>query len=282
MTHATLHIGNLLLAVTDAPLPVPARASGSLTLQLRTVATDAPLRPEAPPLVEMDSWAAFSSPGLLSFVGKSAQYRPIEVARVDLRPGGSEGTVLYRSDLREQPFIYPLDQLVVIHMLEQSGGLLMHGAALAGARGGFLVAGPSGAGKTTLSQAFAPLDGARVLTDERAVVRPGPGGWLLDGTPFCGAGFFAEDATVPLRGVLLLDQAEEDRLVPLTPARALAMLLRCHFPAVWRPSALETALGRLEQLVRDVPCMLLRNRRGGEAPRLVLDLVERLSCEVPC
>ena len=68
-------------------------------------------------------------------------------------------------------------------------------------------------------------------------MRPAPGerGWLVGGTPWPGEGGFAENRSVPLAGLVLIEQADRDELVPLSPARALALLYRCHFPPLWDP-----------------------------------------------
>jgi len=147
----------------------------------------------------------------------------------------------------------------------------MHAAAIAGRDGALLVAGPSGAGKTTMSRATAEL-GAHVLSDERTIVRPASdgGGWLLGGTPWPGEGGFAENRSVPLRGLILLEEADADALSPLSPARALALLYRCHFPPLWDARASERTLGHLERLVRDVPAFLYRNRKGRDAAERLL------------
>jgi hypothetical protein len=138
---------------------------------------------------------------------------------------------------------------------------------------GALCVGVSGAGKTTLARAFAALPGTLVLSDERSLARPEGQSWVLDGTPWHGDGGFAVRATVPLTAVLVLEQAHEDCLAPLTPARAMASIFRCVFRPLWRPDNQEQVLSTLEQLVRRVPCYALRNQRGGRAPLLVSALL---------
>jgi hypothetical protein len=73
---------------------------------------------------------------------------------------------------------------------------------------------------------------------------------------------------------MLLEQADVDEIVPLSPARAMAVLHQCHFPPFWSPKGRLAALDSLERLVLSVPAYRLRNRLGGDAPRL---LMERLS-----
>src|SRR5262249_5772259 len=148
------------------------------------------------------------------------------------------------------PYRYPIDQLLVIHTLGVAGGVLIHGAAIRGRDSALLVAGPSGAGKTTMSRAAAAL-GARVLSDERTIVRPRSEGWILGGTPWPGEGGFADNSTAPLAAIILLEQSDRNELIPISPARALALLYRCHFPPIWDPMAADRTLGHLERLVRE-------------------------------
>ena len=160
------------------------------------------------------------------------------MVRVELSRDGLEGRYLYDDDW---PYLlqYPLDQLLVIHALGVAGGALMHAASIAGRDGAFLVAGPSGAGKTTMSLAAAPL-GALVLSDERSVVRPAPGGgWLVGGTPWPGDGGFAEERSVPLRALILLEQSDRDELTADLARAGAGLLYRCHFLPLWDPIARE-------------------------------------------
>ncbi|HZS41918.1 MAG TPA: hypothetical protein VFF06_34045 [Polyangia bacterium] len=241
------------------------------TLLLHASPTDEPLRPAGAARAEQDSWAGFEQGDTVSIAIKIPGYSPAEVLRVDLPSGGLEGRLLHRTDLHIAQLTYPLDQLLLTHALAIRGGVLMHGAAIAGPNGGFLVAGPSGAGKTTMARAAHGLPGARVLSDERSVVRPTADGWVIDGTPWYGEGQFAERATVPLRGVMWLEKSDRDEIAPMAGARALANLYRCHFAPYWSTANAERTLDNLERLVREVPVHLLRNRQGGDGARMLLE-----------
>jgi hypothetical protein len=122
-----------------------------------------------------------------------------------------------------------------------------------------------------MSRAVA-AEGAHVLSDERTVVRPSVthGGWVVGGTPWPGEGGFAENRSVPLAALILIEQADVDELVPISPVRALALLYRCHFPPVWDARASERTVANLERLVRERPAFLYRNRKGPEAARRLL------------
>jgi hypothetical protein len=268
-------VGGIALQIEgDCPPDAGALApeAPDITLHLAAVSSPAPLRPPGAPALERASWRGFldGDTVVLCIAGAGD---PPEAMRFELPRRSLQGRLYFRDDVPPRPFCYPTDQLLVIHALGVAGGFLAHAAGIAGRDGAFLVAGPSGAGKTTMSRFAAPL-GARILSDERTIVRPRPGAdgqWLLGGTPWPGEGGFAHNSSVPLRGLILLEQADRDELVPLSPARALARLYGCHFPPLWDPDAAERTLDHLQRLVGDVPAFVFRNRKGPDAARLLLD-----------
>jgi hypothetical protein len=267
-----LVVGGVGIALEgDVPGPFACDASESPEILLRLSAqqTSGPMRAAGTPTFECTRWAAFVDGDTFTLCVKNKQ---VERVRVELPRQGLEGTYAW-SDPAPYPYEYPANQLLTVHALGVAGGALIHGAAIVGPRGGLLVPGPSGAGKTTMSRAAAAL-GARILSDERTIVRPSRGGgWLLGGTPWPGEGGFADNASVPLRGIVMLEQADKNELVSISPARALALLYRCHFPPHWDSVASERTLGHLERIVREVPTYLFQNVKGSDAARMLLEKV---------
>jgi len=276
VTHVVAGVGISLVGdFTAPPVGVVAQCAEApvVTVELTAERVRGPLRPSLLPVVERDSWVAFNDGERIQLCIKDTGRTPTEAMRVELVRGELVGRYLYDHDW-PYPFQHPIDQLLVIHALGVGGGALTHAAAIAGRDGALLVAGPSGAGKTTMSRATAAL-GAHVLSDERTIVRPRAnasdgGGWLVGGTPWPGEGGFAENRSVPLRELILLEQAPHDELVPLSPARALALLYRCHFPPLWDAPASERTMASLERLVREVPAFLFRNQKGPAAAERLL------------
>jgi hypothetical protein len=279
--------GVAIMLAGDMPTEHAAHGEGAATIELRlqTHVAAAPLRPAGTPAIEVDSWVAFLDDDRVTLCIKDASATPLEVLRVELPREGLVGDAYYRTDAAPRPFAYPSDQLLTIHALGVGGGVLAHAASIAGRDGAFLVAGPSGAGKSTMARACSEL-GARILSDERTVVRPlaasadrdgdgngepERGAWALGGTPWPGEGGFAHNSSAPLRGLVFLEQADRDELAPITPARALALLYRCHFPPVWDAKAATRVLDHLARLVQDVPAFVFHNRKGPASARLLLE-----------
>ena len=121
------------------------------------------------------------------------------------------------------PFHYPQDQILLMVALAGSGATVHAAGAAVRGRGIFL-AGPSGAGKTTLSRLMA-AEGHGVLSDDRVIVRRDAGGFALHGTPWPGEGGYAAPGGLPLAAAVFLAKGSENRLRRLAPRDLARRLL---------------------------------------------------------
>ena len=131
------------------------------------------------------------------------------------------------------------------------GGVAFHAAVLAGDGRGFLLAGRSGRGKSSLAR----LLRERALGDEVGVVLGGPGGFTVRGSPHR----VGRRGSAALAGVYLLARGNgRHQRLRLGPAEALARLAALAF---W-PGGCERAMGAtletLGRLVEAVPVWELR------------------------
>jgi len=123
---------------------------------------------------------------------------------------------------------YSIDSaLRVLHtfLLARQGGFLLHAASAVRDGSAFLLAGLSGAGKTTIA-GLAPPD-VTLLSDEVSCVRPQAGAYWAFGTPFAGELARAgANVAAPVAALYLLAQGPQTRVEPVTPAQAARALLR--------------------------------------------------------
>ena len=121
-----------------------------------------------------------------------------------------------------------LDSVIrIIHSLTLAGqsGFLLHAASVIRADRAFLFAGPSGAGKTTISR-LAPED-VHLLTDEISYVRKVSGSWTAFGTPFAGElARSGENRQARVEALFLLRHGSCNRIEPLNAAAAVRRILR--------------------------------------------------------
>jgi hypothetical protein len=153
----------------------------------------------------------------------------------------------------QHPLSYPLDEVLLVSLLARERGLLMHACAIDVDGRGYLFAGNSTHGKTTMARLWQSQ--ARVLNDDRIALRRGEDGrvWLYC-TPWHGE---LEDITlkpVPLEKLFFLRHAPENTLTLRTGAAAASMLLARCFPPLWDAAGMTYTLDFSGQIVSEVPC----------------------------
>jgi hypothetical protein len=130
--------------------------------------------------------------------------------------------------IRQCPNPYSIDTVLrITHslVLAPEGGFLVHAAsAIRGGRG-YLFAGVSGAGKTTMAR-LAPPD-ATVLTDEISYVRHIGNTYKAYGTPFAGElARVGANTSAPLQTLYLLVQGPANSIKPVSKIDAARALMR--------------------------------------------------------
>jgi hypothetical protein len=272
----TLDVADLAIAVSaDADLPIA--AEGSARKFVRTASGPEasariharwgdPRAPESATLV-FDSgkglWRLYRTPGGLELVFTSPMFgaAPYQVAAFS--EDWRQGTVT----LRREPFAnrfpvyplhYPLDEVFMVHLLSRGLGVEIHASGVVAPDGrGFLFAGASGAGKTTLSRLWQDEPGVTILSDERIILRGDADGVWMYGTPWHGEGYIAHPGRARLARVFLLEHGarNERRALPVTAA--IARLFACGFTPFHDPDGLDFSLRLLGDVVRSCPCEAL-------------------------
>ena len=130
--------------------------------------------------------------------------------------------------IRQNANRHGLDSVIrIIHSLTlaERSGFLLHAASAVRSDRAFLFAGPSGAGKTTISSLL-PED-VHLLTDEISYVRKSAGCWMAFGTPFAGElARPGENRHAGVEALFLLRHGHENRIRPLNAAAAVRSILR--------------------------------------------------------
>ena len=133
-----------------------------------------------------------------------------------------------RGRIRQAYSPYAIDSVLrIVHtlILARQGGFLLHAASAIRESRGFLFAGVSGAGKTTISR-LAPPDAA-LLTDEISYVKRQGNGFRACGTPFAGELARAgENRSAPIKALFLLEKGLENRIEGIDATEAVRRLLR--------------------------------------------------------
>lgn len=130
--------------------------------------------------------------------------------------------------VRQSANPYSLDTVLrITHSLALAaeGGFLLHAASAVRNGRAFVLAGISGAGKTTMSR-LAPPD-ATVLTDEISYLRRDEDGYRAYGTPFAGElARIGANVSAPIDTVFLLEKGQDNRIEAVSEIAAARALLR--------------------------------------------------------
>jgi hypothetical protein len=176
------------------------------------------------------------------------------------------------------PLTYPLDELLMVNYLAHGRGIDIHALGIIAADSfGMAFTGVSGAGKSTTAGLWKGRKEAKILCDDRIILRREEGVYWMHSTPWHGTAGIAVPGKAPLRSLFFLKQAKENRIVPLKPTDAATRLVVRCFPTFYRQAGMEYALDMITDLVQKVPCYELQFTPDQRAVDEVLNNVKRLS-----
>ena len=147
-----------------------------------------------------------------------------------------------------------MGQLITLSVLDRYQGLLIHSSGIILNGEGIIFPGMSGAGKTTLAKLWQARGGITVLSDDRVIVRREEEGYFIYGTPWPGEGGMVSCQKAPLRKIIFLSKAKDNKLIPLGRKESLNQLITQCFPAIWDREGIDFSLKFCGELVMDIPC----------------------------
>ena len=145
---------------------------------------------------------------------------------------------------------------------------------------GVVFLGPSGIGKTTQAERWMQYRGASILNGDMVFVQEtqGPGkqylGW---GTPWHGSSPYCLNASVPVKALVVLKQAPENRLRELTGFEKVAEVSGSVFYPTWLETGMELCTDTLNHLLTDLPVYRLNNRADEAAVNLLAAELDRIT-----
>lgn len=146
-------------------------------------------------------------------------------------------------------------------------GFQLHSSAVMLDGKAYLFSAPSGTGKSTHTEKWCRLFGAKLLNDDKPALRLQDGKWMAYGTPWSGKHDLSTPTGVPLGGVAFLQRAEENRIRKLDPQEAVPMIISQSLRFL-NPEQMDLQLTLLDKLLRQIPVWLLECRNDDEAAYL--------------
>jgi hypothetical protein len=207
------------------------------------------------------TWQLLRSHGELVFVfHASGGELPYKIARFDST--FSTGHVLLSTGYFERrgfdavyPLQFPLDELLMVHLLSQGRGMELHASALVDASGrAYVFAGQSGAGKSTMARLWIDRPAVTLLSDERVVVRTDGERIVVYGTPWHGDALAASARSGVLAAVFFLSHYSANVLTRTAAPLAAAKLLSCSFLPFHSAEGVDRTAAAAERVAHSVPC----------------------------
>jgi hypothetical protein len=174
----------------------------------------------------------------------------------------TEGDVqLYRPHFEREPSTvphplqYPLDELLMVHLLARGKGVEVHGCGVLDSGGrAYVFAGQSGAGKSTLARLLFEAPGITLLSDERVVLRTDRDRIVAFGTPWQGDAHYASPRSGQLAAVFFLNKGARHTVIPTGGSRAAARLFSCSFLPFHNAEAVAATITAVEAVLRTTSC----------------------------
>ena len=220
-------------------------------------------------------WRLYRLGGRHRFVFTAPLLGPLPYQAATFNEDFTEGEVEIRREifgrrLPVYPLQYPLDELLMVHLLSHGRGVEVHGSGIVSPDGsGTLFAGQSGAGKTTMAKLWIAEPGVTILSDERVVLRQeGDDIWMY-GTPWHGDGRIANQGRARLRRIFFLRHAARNQLAPVSATESIARLFSCGFAPFHDRGGLDYTLAFLEQVAKRCAC----NELGFRPDQSAVDFV---------
>ena len=171
----------------------------------------------------------------------------------------SNGTVYLRRANFEvaapvYPLEYPLDELLVTNWLALGRGIEVHACAVRDADGaGYLFAGHSGAGKSTMAGLWTRESNVTILSDDRIILRQSGSDIWMYGTPWHGEASLASATRTLLTRGFFLRHASSHQLAAVTVTEVIARLFASSFPPFFSASGLDFTMALLTDIASAVP-----------------------------
>lgn len=177
--------------------------------------------------------------------------------------------------------LFPTDQILLAQVLADREGCYLHSSGVVLEGKGLLFVGHSEAGKSTMATLL--KDKAEVLCDDRIIVRRWPEGFRIYGTWSHGEVQEVSAGSAPLRSILFLEKAQENRLIPLDDKQeVIRKLLACLIKPFATADWWDKILSLVEKMAREVPCYTLHFDKSGRVVEVLNDLCrEQALVETP-
>lgn len=188
-----------------------------------------------------------------------------------------KAAVFYYTKGSEYHFKYShniIDLIGLEAVLLHHQGLLLHSSFIRWQNQGILFSAPSGTGKSTQADLWEKYENAEIINGDRAGVRLMDSQWRAYGLPYAGSSGIYKNESAPIRAIVALRQAKENRIRKISAIEAVNYLYPEFTIHRWDKKFTEKALDCMLELFAKVPVYLLECLPDAEAVQLLKDTLQ--------
>jgi len=149
---------------------------------------------------------------------------------------------------------YPLDGLILYYLTVIHGDIMIHASGVNNAGHGYIFSGISGKGKTTMATLWDKA-GARIIHDDRLILRNSGNGYVMYNTPVYKND---EPAQSPVNGIFIIDHGLKNEMAPVRGATAISMVMANCIQHNWDSGIIKGLLGSVSAICAEIPVFKLR------------------------
>ena len=166
-----------------------------------------------------------------------------------------------------------LSLLALERRLSERPCLILHCAYLEYQGKAMLFSAPSGTGKTTQAGLWEQYRGSRTVNGDKALLEYDGKAWTANGWPVCGSSEICNNKSYPVRAIVMLSQAKENRISRLKGLEALRKVMEQITINAWNSEFQIQAMDELEILLKEVPVYHLECDISEDAVRCLEDVL---------
>lgn len=138
---------------------------------------------------------------------------------------------------------------------------------------GIMFLGPSGIGKTTQAELWNKYLDALIINGDMVFVEDKGNEFIGWGTPWCGSSPYCENRSVPVLGLIVLKQGNENSIRKLDGFEKVSEVSNNIIYPMWLENGMDLCLDTLDHLLRNVPVYELTNKADKESVELVKQVI---------
>ena len=133
---------------------------------------------------------------------------------------------------------------------------------------------PSQTGKSTQADLWVKHAGAEIINGDRVLLRRRNDQWHAFGYPCCGSSYICENRTLPLRAIVVLEQGQENKVLPMTTAEKVRALFTGIERYLWDTQEMDIALNLAQELALETDVVRLVCRPDAQAVSVLQDYLK--------